>query len=140
MTLIPDTYIHEETEEPVTSRRRPAAPLPFFSQLEFDSPDEHLSTLFRNFVDQHFVSERVQHRHLLFLRSVAQSVENQNLLRVPNRNFSSFQPQDFQLGEGSRPRLIGDATFYSLSSTKFPKRELSLRVNNLFISCLLNPI
>lgn len=128
MAQMSDTYIQEETED-LQASSGTAVPSPSFSQLTFDTPDEHLSSLFRNFVDERIVSEGVQHRHLLFLRRVVQSVEEQSLLRVPKRDFSSLQPQDFLLREGSKSMLIGDKTFYSLHSPKFPERELGLRVN-----------
>uniref|UniRef100_A0A3Q2ZK38 PEAK family member 3 n=1 Tax=Kryptolebias marmoratus TaxID=37003 RepID=A0A3Q2ZK38_KRYMA len=94
MAPIPDTYIHEETED-LQSSEGSAASAPSFSQLAFDAPDEHLCSLFRNFVDQRLVSELVQRRHLLFLRSMAQRVEDRSLLRAPRRDFSSLQPEDF---------------------------------------------
>lgn len=126
---IPDTYFHEETEEFKPVRGSPA-PLPSFSQLSFDTPDEHLPYLFSSFDDQRVIFQGIQHRHLLFLRSMAQSVEAGILLRgeTTEKDVSSRQPQDFLLCEGSEPKQIGDTVYYSLRSPKLPGRVLGLRV------------
>nr|XP_020479913.1 pseudopodium-enriched atypical kinase 1-like [Monopterus albus] len=125
---IPDTYFHEETEDfkPDTS----TVPLLPFSQLSFDTPDEHLPYLFSHFDNQRVVSQGIQHRHLLFLRSMAQSLEAEILLQkeTTERGISSYQPQDFLLCEGCKPKQIGDTVYYSLHSPKFPGRVLGLRI------------
>lgn len=129
MAPIHDTYMHEETEEfePVT---KSPVPLLSFSQLCFDTPDEHLTYLFSSFDDQRVVSQGIQHRHLLFLRSMVQSVEAGVLLQegTTGRDVSSYKPQDFLLCEGSEPKQIGDTVYYSLHSPMFPGRVLALRV------------
>ncbi|XP_032382133.1 inactive tyrosine-protein kinase PRAG1 [Etheostoma spectabile] len=125
----PDPYFLEEEEEFKSVRGSPV-PLPFFSQLSFDTPDEHLPHLFSGLDDQRVVSQGIQHRHLLFLRSMARSVEAGVLLQreATERDVSSYQPQDFQLCEGSEPAQIGDTVYYSLHSPKLPGRMLGLRV------------
>lgn len=130
MAPIPATYFHEETEEIEEARRGSISSLSF-SQLSFDTPDEHLPFLFSSFVDQRVVSQGIQHRHLLFLRSMAQSMEAGSLLQgeASGRDVSSYQPQDFLLCEGSKPKQVGDTIYYSLHSPKFPGRQLGLRVH-----------
>lgn len=126
---IPDTYFHEEAEEFNPFRGSPA-PLLSFSQLSFDTPDEHLPFLFSSFEDQRVVFEGIQHRHLLFLRSMAQFIDAGILLQeeTGERDVSSYLPQDFLLCEGSEPKQIGDTVYYSLRSPKLPGRLLGLRV------------
>ncbi|XP_071375051.1 inactive tyrosine-protein kinase PEAK1-like [Centroberyx affinis] len=123
---IPDTHSHEEREEVKPVKKSPV-PVLSLSQLSFDTPDEHLQYLFSSFDDQGVVSQGIQHRHLLFLRSMAQSVEAEVLLQgeasVP------YQPQDFLLCGGQKPKQIGDALYYSVHSPKFPRRVLGLRVH-----------
>eukprot|EP00064_Thunnus_orientalis_P004527 superscaffoldBa00000412_g4539 len=127
---LPDTYLHEETEEFKPVGRSPL-PLASLSQLCFDTPDEHLPYLFSSFDDHRAVSQGIQYRHLLFLRSMAQSVEARILLQADatGRDVSSYQPQDFLLCEGSEAKQIGDMVYYSLHSPKLPGRVLALRVN-----------
>ncbi|XP_044217021.1 inactive tyrosine-protein kinase PEAK1 isoform X3 [Thunnus albacares] len=127
---LPDTYLHEETEEFKPVGRSPL-PLASLSQLCFDTPDEHLPYLFSSFDDHRAVSQGIQYRHLLFLRSMAQSVEARILLQADatGRDVSSYQPQDFLLCEGSEPKQIGDMVYYSLHSPKLPGRVLALSVN-----------
>ncbi|KAI3368864.1 hypothetical protein L3Q82_025845, partial [Scortum barcoo] len=127
---IPDIYFHEEINDFEPGRESPV-PLPSLSQLSFDTPDEHLPYHFSSFDDQSVVFQRIQHRHLLCLRSVAQSVEAGILLQgeATERGASSYQPQDFLLCEGSEPKQIGDMVYYSLRSPKLPGRVLGLRVH-----------
>lgn len=128
---IPDSCCHEETEE-VKPSTRSAAPLLSLSQLSFDTPDKHLPRLFSSFDDHTVVSRGLQHRHLLFLRSMAQSVEARILLHGESteKDGSSHQPWDFLLSAGSQPKQVGDAVFYSLHSPKYPERVLGLRVSS----------
>ncbi|XP_071343660.1 inactive tyrosine-protein kinase PEAK1-like [Trachinotus anak] len=127
---IPDSCLHQQTEEVKPARRSPV-PLLSFAQLSFDTPDEHLPYHFSSFDDQRVVSQGIQHRHLLFLRSMAQSVEARIMLQgeATEKDVSSCQPQDFLLSEGSQPKQIGDTVYYSLHSPKFPQRVLGLRVH-----------
>ncbi|KAM7410152.1 hypothetical protein PAMA_001545 [Pampus argenteus] len=127
---IPHPHLPEETEEFEPGGGSPVPSLSF-SQLCFDTPDKYLLHLFSNFDDQSVVSQGIQHRHLLFLRSVAQSVQAGVLLQgdATGRDVSSYQPQDFQLFEGSGPKQIGDSVYYSLHSPKFPGRVLALRIH-----------
>lgn len=127
MAPIADTFMHEETQDLKPARRSPI-PLQPLSQLSFDTPDEHLTSVFGSFEDQRVVSGRIQHRQLLFLRSMAQSVEERSILQVKEKECDSYEPQDFLLCEGSKPRKIGGKTYYSLQSPKFPGRVLGLRV------------
>lgn len=125
MAPIPDTFMYEETED-LRPTKNPA-PLPSLCQLSFDTPDEHLASLFGNFEDQRVVSGRIQHLQLLFLRSMAQSVEDHSILHGKG-NSNSYGPQDFLLCDGIQPIKIGENTYYSLKSPKFPGRVLGLRV------------
>ncbi|XP_045905966.1 inactive tyrosine-protein kinase PEAK1 [Micropterus dolomieu] len=127
---ISDTCCHEETEEFKSARRSPVPLLPL-SELSFHTPDEHLPYLFSSFDDQRVVCQGIQHRHLLFLRSMAQSVEAGILLQgeATERDVSSYQPQDFLLCEGSKPKQIGDTVYYGLRSPKLPGKVLGLRVH-----------
>ncbi|XP_027883596.1 inactive tyrosine-protein kinase PEAK1 [Xiphophorus couchianus] len=126
MAPIPDTFMHEETQDLKPARRSPI-PLQPLSQLSFDTPDEHLASVFGSFEDQRVVSGRIQHSQLLFLRSMAQSVEERSILKVKEKECDSYEPQDFLLCEGSKPKKIGGKTYYSLQSPKFPGRVLGLR-------------
>lgn len=134
---IPNTCFSEETEA-VEPASRSSISLQPFSQLSFDTPDEHLPYLFSGFDDQRVVSQGIQHRHLLFLRSMAQSVEAKILLQreTSEREVSPYQPQDFLLYGGSEPKLIGDTVYYSVHSPKFPGRVLGLKVMPQLFSIL----
>uniref|UniRef100_UPI0037E91D7B inactive tyrosine-protein kinase PEAK1-like n=1 Tax=Semicossyphus pulcher TaxID=241346 RepID=UPI0037E91D7B len=125
---IQDTYFHEETEEFEAARGSPVPSLSL-SQLSFDTPDEHLPLLFGSFDDQRVVFQGIQHRHLLFLRSMAQSIEAGILLQreAAEGDVSSYQPQDFLLCKSGKPKQIRETVYYSLHSTKFPGRVLALR-------------
>ncbi|XP_034738467.1 inactive tyrosine-protein kinase PEAK1 [Etheostoma cragini] len=124
-------HIHDPIHGEFKSVRGSPVPLPSFSQLSFDTPDENLPFLFSGLEDQRVVSQGIQHRHLLFLRSMARSVEAGVLLQreATERDVSSYQPQDFLLCEGSEPAQIGDTVYYSLHSPKLPGRMLGLRVH-----------
>ncbi|XP_034438693.1 inactive tyrosine-protein kinase PRAG1 [Hippoglossus hippoglossus] len=126
----PHHYFHQEIEE-VTKVRRSVVPLLSFSQLSFDTPDEHLPNLFSSLDDQRVVSQGILHRHLLFLRSMALSVEAGILQRgeAAEKDASSYQPQDFLLTEDSRPKQIGECVYYRLHSPRFPGRVLGLKVH-----------
>ncbi|KAM9385468.1 inactive tyrosine-protein kinase PRAG1 [Pholidichthys leucotaenia] len=130
MAPIPDTCFQEETHEIKPAGRSPV-PVLNFSQLSFDTPDEHLPLLFSSFVDHEVVSQGIQHRHLLFLRSMVQSVEAGTLLQeeAAERHPSSYWPQDFLLCEGTEPVHIGDMIYYSVHSPKLPGKVLGLRVH-----------
>ncbi|XP_034556161.1 uncharacterized protein peak3 [Notolabrus celidotus] len=127
---IHNIYLHEEAEEfhPVgeSSIRSPS-----LSRLSFDTPDEHLPNIFGSFDDQRVISQGIQHRHLLFLRSMAQSMEARILLQREGTvgDVRSYQPEDFLLCEGGEPTQIGDTIYYSLQSPKLPGRVLGLRVH-----------
>ncbi|KAM4574417.1 inactive tyrosine-protein kinase PEAK1 [Fundulus diaphanus] len=126
MAPISDTFIYEETED--FKPARSPAPMPPLSQLSFDAPDERLASVFGNFEDQRVVSERIQHGQLLCLRSMAQRVEDRGLFQVKERDLGSYGPQDFLLCDGGKPKMIGEKTYYSLQSPRFPGRVLGLRV------------
>ncbi|XP_047443463.1 inactive tyrosine-protein kinase PEAK1 [Mugil cephalus] len=130
MGLMPDACLHEEVEESKPARGSPVPSLSF-SQLSFDTPDEHLPYLFSSFVDQMVVSQGIQHRHLLFLRTMAQSVEARSLLQGESteKDVGSYQAQDFLLCQGGKPKQIGDMIYYSVRSPKFPGRVLGLRIH-----------
>uniref|UniRef100_A0A3Q2NQJ6 PEAK family member 3 n=1 Tax=Fundulus heteroclitus TaxID=8078 RepID=A0A3Q2NQJ6_FUNHE len=120
MAPISDTFIYEENED--FKPARSPAPLPPLSQLSFDAPDERLASVFGNFEDQRLVSERIQHGQLLCLRSMAQRVEDRGLFQVKDRDPGSYGPQDFLLCDGGKPKMIGEKTYYSLQSPRFPGR------------------
>lgn len=106
-------------------------PVLSLSQLSFDTPDEQLPRLFRNFEDQKVVFQGIQHRQTLFLQSVAQSIDAAILLQegAPEKDEQLYLPQDFLLrGESAK---VGDMVYYSLCSPKLPGRLLALRVNTL---------
>lgn len=126
---VPDAQFHEEAGDlqPVSGR---PVPLLSFSQLSFDTPDEHLPCLLGRFDDRRLVSQGIQRRHMLFLRSAAQSAEAGVLLQgeAADSDLTSYQPQDFRLCEDSEPKRVGDALYYSLRCHKLPGRVLGLRV------------
>ncbi|XP_061593007.1 inactive tyrosine-protein kinase PRAG1 isoform X2 [Cololabis saira] len=130
MTGIPDTFFQEEAED-IRSPRGSPVPLPSLSQLSFDTPDDHLPSIFSNIEDRQVVSQEIQHRLLLLLRSMARSVEVRSLRQgeATGRGFTSYQPQDFLLCERSKPKQIGDNIYYSIYSPEFPKRVLGLKVH-----------
>ncbi|KAK2835680.1 hypothetical protein Q5P01_016164 [Channa striata] len=127
---IANTYLSEVSEE-IKPARRSTIPLLPFSQLTFDTPDEHLPYLFSSFDEQRVISQGIQHRHLLFLRSMAQSLEADILLQgeAPEKDYSTCQPQDFLFSENREPQKIGDKVYYSLHSPKFPGKGLGLKVH-----------
>lgn len=100
------------------------------TQLSFDTSDEHLVNFFANFEDHDAVSQAIQHCHLLFLRDKAQNIEADVLLKeeLSEKHVSTYQPQNFLLDEGSKPRTIVGTVFYSVHSSKFPERTLGLRI------------
>lgn len=113
---VPKTFFHDEgTLNFILS----------LSQLSFDTPDEELSHIFRNFEEQKVVFQGIQHRQTLFLQSVAQSIDAGILLQE-ERGDHPYLPQDFLLCEESTK--VGDTVFYSLRSPKLPERQLALRV------------
>lgn len=114
----PQTFFHDQDP-----------PIPSLSELSFDTPDEHLPHLFRNFEDQRVVFQGIQHRQTLFLQSVAQSIDAGILVQegAPERDEHQYLPEDFLLHEG--PTDIGGTVYYSLRSPKLPGRALALRVN-----------
>lgn len=121
---VPKTFFHDA-----------GPPILSLSQLSFDTPDEHLPHLFRNFEDQKVVFQGIQHRQTLFLQSVAQSIDAAILLQkgAPEKDEHLYLPQDFLLrGESTK---VGDKVYYSLCSPKLPGRLLALRVNTL--DCIL---
>ncbi|XP_072294179.1 uncharacterized protein [Eucyclogobius newberryi] len=124
-----DTYFSKEPSGFGVANRGSTAPLLPLSQLTFDTADEHLVNFFANFEDQNAVSQTVQHRHLLFLRDMAQNMMN-NVLLKEETPVSPYQPQDFLLDEGSEPRTIAGRIYYSVHSPKFPGRTLGLRVSS----------
>ncbi|XP_068175782.1 inactive tyrosine-protein kinase PRAG1-like isoform X2 [Antennarius striatus] len=85
--------------------------------------------LFSSSDDQRAILRGLQHRHLLFLRSVMQSVAAGVLLQGDATQTDVYAPQDFLLCEGNEPKEIGDAVYYSLHSPKLPSRILGLRVH-----------
>ncbi|KAM4629271.1 inactive tyrosine-protein kinase PRAG1 [Polymixia lowei] len=130
---IADTpHTHKERDE-VKPVKRNLGPLLCLSQLSFDTPDEQLPYFFSSFSDHGVVSQGIQHCHLLCLKSMAQSVEAGILLQgeTGESDVEPYQPQDFLLCEGYKPRLIGDALYYSLNSPRFPRRVLGARVHKL---------
>ncbi|KAL6107755.1 uncharacterized protein ACO6RY_18461 [Pungitius sinensis] len=124
-----DSRFHEEEEGDLQPASGRPVPSPSFSLLSFDTPDEHLPCLFGRIDDRRVVSQGIQRRHLLFLRSAAQSAEAAVLLPRAEAAEGPYQPQDFRLREGGEPKQVGDALYYSLQSHKLPGRVLGLRVH-----------
>uniref|UniRef100_A0AAV2KYW8 PEAK family member 3 n=1 Tax=Knipowitschia caucasica TaxID=637954 RepID=A0AAV2KYW8_KNICA len=120
-------YMLTPVREPASS-----APLLPLSQLSFDTPDEHLSHFFVNFKDRNAVSQSVEHRHLIFLRTMAHKMEEDMLLKeeLSEKPVSTYQPQDFLLDEDSEPKTIAGRIYYSVHSPMFPGRTLGLRVSS----------
>lgn len=116
---LPKTFFHDEG---------PPSFIPSLSQLSFDTPDDQLPRIFRNFEDQTVVFQGIQHRQTLFLQSVAKSIDAGILLQegALKRGGHPYLPQDFLLCEEST--MVGDTVFYSLRSPKLPERQLALRV------------
>ncbi|XP_034149737.1 uncharacterized protein peak3 [Esox lucius] len=103
----------------------PVQPL---SQLNFDTPDEQLSYFFSSFFNQGDLSRGIQHRHLLFLRSMAQRLEARVLLKRESKEGAGpFQPKDFLLFENNPPIQIAGSLYYSLHTPKFPDRILAAK-------------
>lgn len=120
----PKTFFHDQ-DPPISS----------LSELSFDTPDEHLPHLFRNFEDQRVVFQGIQHRQTLFLQSVAQSIDAGILVQegAPEGDEHQYLPEDFLLHE--KFTNIGGTVYYSLCCPKLPGRGLALRVNTL--DCVL---
>ncbi|XP_076009296.1 inactive tyrosine-protein kinase PEAK1 [Genypterus blacodes] len=130
---IPHTQLYPERaeEEEASPVRKSPVLLMSLSQLCFDTADEHLLCLFSSFDNQGVVSQRIQYRHLLFLRCMAQRMEAKILQEdASDSDVGSYRPEDFLLCEGNKPKQIGDAVYYGLHSSKFPRRVLGLRVHN----------
>ncbi|KAM9848922.1 inactive tyrosine-protein kinase PRAG1 [Aulostomus maculatus] len=119
-----NTCFHEEPQECEPVLRSNPSSLSF-SQLSFDTPDEHLPSLFKSFDDKNVLFQGIQHRQLLFLRSMTQRIEEAVILQHEN----TYQPEDFLMGEGSEPQQVGDRVYYSLQSPKHPGRVLALRIH-----------
>ncbi|XP_037325316.2 protein PEAK3 [Pungitius pungitius] len=124
-----DSRFREEEEGGLRPASGRPVPSPSFSLLSFDTPDEHLPCLFGRIDDRRVVSQGIQRRHLLFLRSAARSAEAAVLLPRAEAAEGPYQPQDFRLREGGEPKQVGDALYYSLQSHKLPGRVLGLRVH-----------
>ncbi|XP_074523738.1 inactive tyrosine-protein kinase PRAG1 isoform X2 [Halichoeres trimaculatus] len=130
---IHDIYLQEEAEE-FNPSSEGLSPSLSPSQLSFDTPDEHLPHIFGSFDDQRVISQGIQHCHLVFLRSMAQSMEAGMLRQREGTagDVRSYQPGDFLLCEGTEPKQIGDTDYYSVQSPKLPGRVLGLRVQKQF--------
>lgn len=111
---IPNAFFPDET---------PPNSVLSLSQLSFDTPDEQLPHFFRSLEDQGVVFQGIQHRQILFLQSVARSIDAGLLL--PEGDEHPYQPRDFLLCEESTQ--VGDTVFYGLRSPKLPERQLALR-------------
>lgn len=124
---VPRTFFHTEG---------PPNFIPSLLQLSFDTPDDQLPHIFRNFEDQRVVFQGIQHRQTLFLQSLARSIDAGILLQegAPDRGDHPYLPQDFLLCEESTK--VGDTVFYSLRSPRLPERQLALRVITNSRPCL----
>ncbi|CAB1324348.1 unnamed protein product [Coregonus sp. 'balchen'] len=126
---ITGTQPHVERNEERQVQKSPLHLQPL-SQLDFDTPDEQLTYFFSSFYNQGDISQGIQHRHLLFLRSVAQRMEAGVLLmRESSEGIGAFQPQDFLLCENYQSKQIAGSLYYRLHSPKFPGRMLAAKVN-----------
>ncbi|XP_041648077.1 inactive tyrosine-protein kinase PEAK1 [Cheilinus undulatus] len=124
------THFHGETEEFEPVRGSPVSSLSL-AQLSFDTPDEHLPYIFSSFDNQKVVLQEIQHRHLLSLRSMAQRLEAGILLQreATEGDINSYQPQDFLLCDGSKPKQIGGMLYYSVHSPKHRGRVFGVRLH-----------
>ncbi|KAM9480032.1 uncharacterized protein ACWYII_006906 isoform 1-T2 [Salvelinus alpinus] len=121
-------HVERDEERPVQKSPLNLQPL---SQLDFDTPDEQLTYFFSSFYNQGDISQGIQHRHLLFLRSMEQRMEAGVLLmRVSGEGVVAFQPQDFLLCENDQPKQIAGSLYYSLHSPKFPGRIIAAKVSS----------
>lgn len=124
---IAGTQPHVERDEERQVQKSPLNLQPL-SQLDFDTPDEQLPYFFSNFYNQGDISQGIQHRHLLFLRSMEQRMEAGVLLMRVSGEGVAFQPQDFLLCENYQPKQIAGSLYYSLHSPKFPGRIIAAKV------------
>nr|XP_046157017.1 inactive tyrosine-protein kinase PEAK1 [Oncorhynchus gorbuscha] len=127
---IAGTQPHVEIDEERPVQKSPLNLQPL-SQLDFDTPDEQLTYFFSSFYNQGDICQGIQHRHLLFLRSMEQRMEAGVLLmRVSGEGVFAFQPQDFLLCENYQPKQIAGSLYYSLHSPKFPGRIIAAKVSS----------
>ncbi|KAL1022997.1 hypothetical protein UPYG_G00035190 [Umbra pygmaea] len=100
------------------------------SQLNFDTPDEQLRHFFSSFYNQGDLSQGIQRRHLMFLRSVAHCLEDGVLLTGESSDeLGTFQPEDFLLFENRPPIQIAGSLYYSLHTQKYPRMILAAKIN-----------
>ncbi|XP_029488357.1 inactive tyrosine-protein kinase PEAK1 isoform X2 [Oncorhynchus nerka] len=127
---IAGTQPHVEIDEERPVQKSPLNLQPL-SQLDFDTPDEQLTYFFSSFYNQGDICQGIQHRHLLFLRSMEQRIEAGVLLmRVSGEGVFAFQPQDFLLCENYQPKQIAGSLYYSLHSPKIPGRIIAAKVSS----------
>ncbi|KAJ3599951.1 hypothetical protein NHX12_033903, partial [Muraenolepis orangiensis] len=138
-----DALSPEHREEPRAAGGNPHSLLPAstggdpttaLSRLSFDTPDEQVLPYLGS--DAAGVSQCIEQRHMLFLRSAARTVEQANLL--PHQGEAgggicgvSYTPDHFQLCDGYKPRHIGEDVYYKLHCSTFPNKVLGARVYNL---------
>lgn len=117
----------EEKFDTCGGETEPSSP---YSRVSLDMPDEHLLHLFGGFADHWEVLQRIQHCHLVFLRSMAQRVDAGILLQQESRGSEgdSYKPEDFVLQGGGEARPGGGAAYFRVQSSKFPGRLLALKV------------
>ncbi|XP_048832314.1 inactive tyrosine-protein kinase PEAK1 [Brienomyrus brachyistius] len=96
--------------------------------LDFNTPDNQLSNLFKNFKNQEEIFLHIQQCHLLFLKSVVQQLETLYLKGESNQGVESLQPGDFMLSGGHAPRSIGGTIFYPVVCPKLPARVFAAKV------------
>ncbi|KAG5275817.1 hypothetical protein AALO_G00124890 [Alosa alosa] len=82
-------------EEEAPEEQLDVASPPQLPQLGFDTPDEQLPCFFSNLGDQAQVSEKLQQRLLLFLRSTVEKIEKG--VGIADASLGQIQPQDLLL-------------------------------------------
>ncbi|XP_043079212.1 inactive tyrosine-protein kinase PRAG1 [Puntigrus tetrazona] len=98
-----------------------------FNKVTFDTPDEHLRSVFRNFQSHEHVFMGIQECYLQFLKSTLQNVELSVFLNEQEMETAkTSQPNDFILCEQQWTEKVG---FYSVRCLKVPGRVFSVKVH-----------
>ncbi|XP_023699422.1 inactive tyrosine-protein kinase PEAK1 isoform X2 [Paramormyrops kingsleyae] len=97
------------------------------NMLDFNTPDNQLSSFFKNFKNQEEISLHIQQRQLLFLKSVVQRLETLYLKGESNQGVESLQPGDFMLSGGHACRHIGGTIYYPVVCPKLPARVFAAK-------------
>lgn len=99
------------------------------NMLDFNTPDNQLSSSFKSFKNQEEICLHIQRCHLLFLKSVVQRLQTSYLKGESNPGVESLQPGDFMLSGGHARRHIGGTIFYPVVCPKLPARVFAAKVS-----------